>query len=244
MKLSIIIPAFNEEKELPGCLASVDEATAAVASNHGPRTEFEVVVADNNSTDATAALAQAAGATVVFELINQISRARNAGAAAATGDWLLFIDADSRLHPRTLDELLETIDGASAAGGGCLIALDPSTRSATVAVGLWNLLSRSMRWAAGSFVFCRADAFRDLGGFSEELYASEEVEFSRRLKRWSKTRGLKVVILTARRHVSSARKIELYSKWELLRQSYRLLFSLRRTVRDKSRLEMYYDGRR
>ena len=244
MELSIIIPAFNEEKELPGCLASVDEATAAVADNHQPKTEFEVVVADNNSTDATAALAQAAGARIVFEPVNQISRARNAGASAATGDWLLFIDADSRLHPRSLEDLLGTIYRGGVAGGGCLVALDRCPPSAIPVLGLWNLISRSMRWAAGSFVFCRADAFRDLGGFSLELYASEEIEFSRRLKRWSKARGLKVVILKAQRHVSSARKAELYSRWELLRQGCRLLCQLRRTVRDRSRLEVYYDGRR
>jgi len=244
MKLSIIIPAFNEEKELPRCLASVDEATAVVADRYNPKTEYEVIVANNNSTDATAALAQAGGAKVVFEPINQISRARNAGAAAATGHWLLFIDADSRLHPRSLEDLLETIHAGRAAGGGCLIALDRCPLSAIPIIGLWNLISRSMRWAAGSFLFCRADAFRDLDGFSQELYASEEIDFSRRLKRWSRVRGLKVVILKAQRHVSSARKVDLYSKWELLRQSCRLLCRLRRTVRDKNRLEVYYDGRR
>ena len=56
---------------------------------------MELIVCDNNSTDRTAAIAAAAGAIVVFEPINQISRARNTGAARATGDWLLFVDADS-----------------------------------------------------------------------------------------------------------------------------------------------------
>ena len=57
----------------------------------------ELIVCDNNSSDATPAIAAAAGARVVFEPVNQIGRARNAAAAAATGDWLVFVDADS--HP-------------------------------------------------------------------------------------------------------------------------------------------------
>ena len=57
----------------------------------------ELIVCDNNSTDRTAEIARNAGARVVFEPVNQIARARNRGAAAATGDWLIFVDADS--HP-------------------------------------------------------------------------------------------------------------------------------------------------
>src|SRR5262249_59692752 len=106
MKLSIIIPAFNEEKLLPSCLEHV---FTAVRANASPDWTSEVIVVDNNSTDRTAAIAHAAGATVVFEPVNQISRARNAGARVAQGDWFLFVDADSALHPATLAELLRHI---------------------------------------------------------------------------------------------------------------------------------------
>ena len=75
-------------------LAEIKSAARAFA----PRGwDFELIVCDNNSTDRTAEIARAAGATVVFEPVNQIARARNSGAAAATGDWLIFVDADS--HP-------------------------------------------------------------------------------------------------------------------------------------------------
>ena len=92
MRISVIIPAFNEEKLLPQTLAAV---AAAVGAFRERGWEHEVVVCDNNSTDRTAELARAAGATVVFEPINQIGRARDAGARVATGDWFIFIDADS-----------------------------------------------------------------------------------------------------------------------------------------------------
>lgn len=92
MKVSIIIPAYNEERLLGQTLAQVNRARKSFTDRGW---ESELVVCDNNSTDRTAAIAEAHGATVVFEPVNQIGRARNRGAAAATGEWLLFIDADS-----------------------------------------------------------------------------------------------------------------------------------------------------
>ncbi|SVB04977.1 uncharacterized protein METZ01_LOCUS157831, partial [marine metagenome] len=90
--ISIAIPAFNEEKLLPTTLAAVAEAGEAFVERGW---EMEVVVCDNNSTDATAEIARGAGARVVFEEHNQISRARNAAGNAAKGEWIIFIDGDS-----------------------------------------------------------------------------------------------------------------------------------------------------
>ena len=92
MRVSVVLPAFNEEKLLPAALAAVKAASSAFTARGW---EWECVVCDNNSTDGTSAVARAAGATVVFEPVNQIGRARDAGARAATGEWLVFIDADS-----------------------------------------------------------------------------------------------------------------------------------------------------
>lgn len=92
--VSIIVPAFNEEKLLAGSLRAVTAAAERAFGAAGLR--WELVVCDNNSTDRTAEIARAAGARVIFEPVNQIGRARNTGAAAASGRWLLFIDADSQ----------------------------------------------------------------------------------------------------------------------------------------------------
>src|SRR2546423_2646806 len=72
--------------------------------------EAELMVCDNNSTDRTGELARAAGATAVFEPLNQIARARNAGARAASGDWLVFVHADSSPTPRLFPEVLAVIE--------------------------------------------------------------------------------------------------------------------------------------
>ena len=105
MHLSIIIPAFNEERLIARCLQSI---STSVAANYKPGFISEIIVVDNNSTDDTPWLARQAGAQVVFEPINQIGRARNAGAAVAAGDWLLFVDADSILNPGLLCRDLAT----------------------------------------------------------------------------------------------------------------------------------------
>ena len=238
---SVIIPAFNEAKLITGC---VEHVFAAFRARAAADWTGEVIVTDNNSTDGTAELARAARASVVFEPINQISRARNAGARVASGDWFLFIDADSWLHANTLAELLETVRRGRVAGGGCLIGLDDVPPLLGNILIIWDLLSRTMRWAAGSFVFCRADAFRDVGGFSTELYAAEEIRFSQGLKRWAKDRGLKVVMLSRHRHISSGRKLRIYNRGEWFRHSLRSLAFTRSTIRDRAKLDIFYDGRR
>jgi glycosyltransferase involved in cell wall biosynthesis len=241
MKLSVVIPAFNEEKLLPGCLAHLDTALRANATADW---SAEVIVCDNNSSDRTAQLARDAGARVVFEPVNQISRARNAGARAASGDWLLFIDADSHLHPATLAELLRRVRGGRCAGGGCVVGLDESPRPVRAFIALWNLLSRARLWAAGSFVFCRRSAFEQVGGFSTELYAAEEIAFSEALKRWARPRRERVVILRDQPHISSGRKFRLYTGGEFLRLVVGGLLRPRSTLRDRGRLDIFYDGRR
>jgi len=82
MSISVIVPAYNEAKLIEGTLAAIREATGVLAERGW---ETELIVCDNNSTDATAELAAAAGATVVFEPVNQISRARNRGRRSRPG---------------------------------------------------------------------------------------------------------------------------------------------------------------
>ena len=241
MKLSIVIPAYNEEKLLAACLDSVHAAAAACRA---PGLAFEVIVCDNNSTDATPRIAREHGAAVVFEPVNRISLSRNAGAAAAAGDWLLFIDADSRLSAAKLAATLRAARSGRVAGGGSLIDLVPKPWWGRLLVGVWTLLSRTMKWAAGSFVFCRADAFRDVGGFPPDMAAGEELGLSRDLKRWGKERGLGFVILTEAPHVSSGRKFYIYSPRELLGILLRMAMSPRRSLKDTGLNRQLYDGRR
>src|ERR1043166_6202901 len=157
LKITIIIPAFNEERLLGETLGHVNSARAAFTALG---LESELIVCDNNSTDRTADIARAAGAVVVFEPVNQIARARNRGADSATGDWLLFSDADSHPNAALFADVAEQIKTGRCLAGGCTVRLEAGYRVGRLITGFWNLLSRWKRWLAGSFIFCEAAAFR------------------------------------------------------------------------------------
>ena len=140
----MVIPAFNEAKLLGRTMAAAGESSGAFAARGWT---VETVVCDNNSTDGTGAIAAAAGARVVFEPVNQISRARNQGASIATGDWLIFIDADSCPSREIFERVAENIESGACIGGGCLVKLDEDLPAGARVVRLWNFVSRTMRWS-------------------------------------------------------------------------------------------------
>jgi len=241
LKVSVVVPAFNEERLLAGSLAAIRGAMRAFDEAGWAH---ELIVCDNNSSDRTAEIARAAGAAVVFEPVNQIARARNAGAARASGDWLVFVDADSYPNIDLFKEVVDAIQRGRCLGGGATVAFETRDLVVRLALAFWNALSRTRRWAAGSFIFCEAAAFGALGGFSEALYAGEEIDFSRRLKRLARSRGLGVVILHRHPLRTSDRKARLYTKREYFAFMLKTLLLGGRTLRDRDACHVWYDGRR
>ena len=241
MLISIIVPAFNEEAILPASLASIASAAAAFeAAGFG----WELIVSDNNSTDRTAEIARLAGARVVFEPVNQIARARNAGAAVARGQWLVFVDADSHPSPGLFADVAAEISGGRSLAGGSTVAVDLEHTGARFVIRSWNLTSRLMRWAAGSFIFCETAAFQEVGGFSLRFYAAEEIDLFRRLKRLARTRGRTIRILSHHPIHTSARKAHLYSPREFLLFQLRTILTAGRNLRSAEGSTLWYDGRR
>jgi glycosyltransferase involved in cell wall biosynthesis len=236
VKLSIVVPAYNEEKLLGATLDCIRKATAGLPA--------EIIVCDNNSTDRTAEIARQAGARVVFEPVNQIARARNAGAAQASGDWLVFVDADSSPTKELFRDVVAAIDSPTILAGGSTVRLEAVPAFVRFWVGAWNALSRLNRWAAGSFIFCEAAAFRELGGFDEKFYASEEIDFSRRARRLARRRGREMVILHRHPLLTSGRKAKLYSPGEFFGFLVKTIITGGRTLRRKDDCYAWYDGRR
>jgi glycosyltransferase involved in cell wall biosynthesis len=238
MKVSVIVPAFNEEKLLGESLRAIRLAMGALE-------EAELIVCDNNSTDRTAEIARAAGAKVVFEPVNQISRARNAGAKAAGGDWLVFVDADSQPSPLLFLEMKEKLEAGDCLAGGATVAFPAGAAApARFVLGLWNAVSRAGKWAAGSFIFCDAQAFREVGGFSGELFAGEELDLFRRLKRLARARGRRIEILHRHPIRTSDRKLALYGWASFARVMAKTLASGGRSLRRREDCAPWYDGRR
>ena len=241
MKISVIVPAFNEEKLLGASLAEIRAAAAGFSARGW---DWELIVSDNNSTDRTAAIARAAGATVVFEPVNQIARARNAGAAAATGDWLLFVDADSHPSAALFADVADAILSGKCLAGGSTLRLDENHFVAGLITRGWNFASRWRRLMAGSFIFVEAAAFRAVGGFSAKLFAAEELELTNRLKAFARGTGRKIVILHQHPLTTSARKMRLYTPREHLRFLTKAIFRQRKTLTSREAAHLWYDGRR
>jgi glycosyltransferase involved in cell wall biosynthesis len=212
LSYAIIIPAYNEAEELPATLATVRRAMAA------QDLMGECIVVDNHSSDATAAVAKAGGADrVVFEPVNQIARARNAGAAVTMADYLVFVDADTRIEAALLNRALQLLREGLCAGGGAVVRFEGRTSMVgRLAIGIWERISLITRTAAGSFFFCRREAFLAVGGFDLRLYAAEEVLLSRQLRKWGRSRGQRFVIITDPPVVTSARKLRWYSDLQIV----------------------------
>lgn len=209
-RYSIVVPAYNEARYLPDTLAAL---RTAMAEQPLPG---ELILCDNDSTDDTAQLAADAGATVVHEPHRQIARARNAGAAAATGDYLIFVDADTTISSDLLRQALDHLQSDRIAYGGTTVAFPPDTpRDIVRYANLWNWLSRTFTWACGAFVFTRRDAFFKVGGFDERYYASEEIHLSKRLKKWARRHDRKGLILDTP-IVTSARKADWFTRRRML----------------------------
>jgi glycosyltransferase involved in cell wall biosynthesis len=239
--VSVVIPAFNEERLLGESLRQVRAAMTAFARRGW---QAELIVCDNNSTDRTADVARAAGANVVFEPINQIGRARNRGAEAATGEWLIFVDADTHPSAELFDDVAAQIATGRCLAGGSTIRVESGYPAGTLITHVWNVVSRTFRWMAGSFIFCETAAFRKLGGFDMNLYASEELELSKRLKKLARAERKKIVILHRHPILTSARKLHLYTPREHFAFLLKSLLRGGKTFTNREECHTWYDGRR
>ncbi|MDW3649217.1 MAG: glycosyltransferase [Bacteroidia bacterium] len=192
MDLSIIIPAFNEEKLIADTIERIQSGMQEVFEENF---DWELILADNASTDDSAKIAKALGAKVVLEPIHQISRVRNRGASIAQGTYFLFVDADSYPQKELLLEVKENITLKNSVGAGTTIDVQGGRLWSKLQMERLNPFMRLFSYTWGAFVLCRRDIFEEIGGFSEDLFALEEIEFVRRLKKAARKKGLKFYML-------------------------------------------------
>jgi glycosyltransferase involved in cell wall biosynthesis len=202
--ISFIIPAYNEEKYLGATLAAIHAAMKQVGE------PFEIVVANDASSDGTAAMAEQAGARVVTAEKRQIAGTRNSGARASTGEVLIFVDADTQVSGPLVAEALAELR-AGAVGGGAPVRFDQAPRWVkNMLVVFVPIYFWTARWAAGCFIFCTRAAYDAAGGFDETLYASQEISFSRALKHLGR------FVILKERVTTSARKTHGQTPWSML----------------------------
>jgi len=230
--LAFVVPAWNEEAHLPGTLDAIHVAGRELGR------PYELVVADDQSTDGTAATARAHGARVIACRHRQIAATRNSGARASAGELLVFVDADTRVTTPALRGAVAAIEGGATYGGADVSIDGPLPAWSQLMLRALRVLYRRARLAPGAFFFCTRSAFEAAGGFDETLFAAEEIDLARRLGR----RGRHAWV--AQRVLTSGRKLRAYTGWELLRLTARLALGGRRALRDRSRLDLWYGPRR
>jgi len=230
--ISFIVPAYNEEHELSDTLAAIREAAS------GATQRYEIIVVDDASTDATPEIASRAGAKVIPINRRQIAAARNAGARAAQGEYLFFIDADTRINRAHVTGGIAALESGYA-GGSARVAMDGF-------VPFWGrMLLRGfssvyfgLNLGAGAFLFTTRRNFDVIGGFDEQYFAGEEVYFSLELKKLGGFKVLREPVVT------SGRKLRMYPAKYFLRKFFGVIVRGPRGVRSRAKLSLWYDGKR
>ncbi len=230
--LSIVIPARDEEHELGATLDSVRAAADALEQ------PWECIVVDDGSTDRTGEIARAQGARVIEVELHNIGAVRNAGARAAQGARLVFLDADTRLPAETLRAAWDAME-SGAVGGGAWVRFDGIGWPSRVLIGMFCFCwQRICGWAAGCFIFAVKQDFGAVGGFDEAYFAAEERFISTAL------RGRGRFVLLSEAVVSSPRKLRMYTTGEIVRAVVQTLFRGRRGIQSREGLEFFYEARR
>src|SRR3954453_14580732 len=182
IRLSVVIPVYNAALDLERCLIALEQSTYS---------EWEVVVADDGSTDGSGEVARRHRAQLVSLSENGgQSRARNRGATAASGEVLLFIDADVCVHADTLARVAAAF--ASDPDLGALMGSYDDRPAAPSFLSQYKNLfhhyvhQRGCAEAATFWSGCgaiRRRLFLSMGGFNEEFRAIEDIELGYRLRR-------------------------------------------------------------
>ena len=230
--ISFVIPAHNEQRLLGATLQAIHKSAEHCGS------EYEIVVADDASSDGTAQVAADFGARVVSVSHRKISATRNSGAHASHGNLLIFVDADTSINTAVLKGAIGACNGG-AVGGGALVNFEG--RLPLYAKAVLPLMAagmRSMRLAAGCFVFCTRAAFDATGGFDERLFGAEELAFSVALKKVGPFVILSEAVLT------SGRKLRTYSALEVLGIMARGALSGGKMLERREQMGLWYGPRR
>ena len=213
IEISLIIPAYNEERYIPRLLDTIDVARERFRLGEDV---VEVVVADNMSTDRTAEIASDRGCVVARVEKRAIACARNGGAKAASGRILAFVDADQRIHPETFNAIHDAMTNDRYIAGASGVRLE--RWSLGIALTYASMLP--MVWLTGmdtGVVFYRREDYLAVGGYNEGRLYAEDVQLLMGLRRIGKGRGQKLVRLKNAKTLNSMRKFDQFGDWHHIR---------------------------
>lgn len=211
MKFSIIIPAYNEENCLPATLEKISKRLS------GFDPACEIIVVDNESKDGTAAIAEQFGARVVSEAVHIIARVRNTGGQAASGDVLIFIDADTQVRSSLFEKIAEAMDDKTCFGGAVSVEYEGTQRSWVKYYLLgWKFWEKFFNTKQGAAQFCRRAVFDEMKGFDETIFVGEDVEFYWRLSKFARMHKGHLQFIKDPKVKTSARRFDKMNFWGLI----------------------------
>jgi len=182
-QISIIIPAYNEEKLIGKCIEALQIQTV-------PRNHYEIIVIDNNSKDNTVKIAKKYGVSVyVYSKMQRVSAVRQYGASLAKAPLLGFVDADSFVDKNWISSVLSHFSEKESLLVVCGVVFAESTRwYIKSAFSLFNVLSQfnqlfGMVLPWGSNFAIRKSTFDSIGGFNLALKTYDDAEIGIRLKK-------------------------------------------------------------
>lgn len=168
--VSFVVPARNEAQYLRGTLASL----AALETAY----EYEVIVVDGDSSDQTPAIAGEYDTRVLEGDGSSIAHGRNYGARHGTGEWVAFIDADTRVRPNYVADLVGYAEATDLAAASSYCRITGPMRAKLMEVTLNHVFSRLEKPVLPGFnLLIRRDIFAEVGGFPE--VGNEDTAFSR-----------------------------------------------------------------
>jgi glycosyltransferase involved in cell wall biosynthesis len=230
--LSFIVPAYNEELELPSAIAAIRTAAAK------PDEPYEIIVVDDASADATAQIATSAGAQVVSINRRHIAAARNAGARAACGEILFFVDADTQIHPNHVTAAIAALKAGYSGGSARVLPGGVIPFWARILVKIFCAVYFANNLGAGAFLFTTRENLNAVGGFDEQFFIGEEVYLSQALKKLGRFKILPEPVLT------SGRKLRMYPALHILSRTLGIIIRGPRAARSRDKLDLWYDGKR
>jgi rSAM/selenodomain-associated transferase 2 len=188
MPLSVVVPMLNEERAIVAALTAVRAGAPAA----------EIIVVDGGSNDRSIELARPL-CEALIEAPRGRARQMNAGAAAAHGDAIAFVHADTMVPPTFARDIEAALANPAVAGGRFDLALDDPALACRLLGTLISLRSRIMRSATGDqAIFVRREIFEQIGGFAD-LELCEDVDFARRLKHSGGVACLRSKVITSAR---------------------------------------------
>lgn len=235
IKISIIIPAHNEEKYIGKCLESIIKASKLTEN------QVEIIVVLNRCTDRTEEIAKSYKCITIKNNDKNLSKIRNAGVEIARGEIILTIDADTRMNEHVLSKVEENLTSGKYIGGGVTGKFDRMSLGIFVSTLLLigPLLFKYGAISVGIF-WCYKKDFKSINGFNENMLMAEDADFAKRLKAWGKKTGKKYGTIQ-NGMITSTRKFDKHGDWVLIKRPKMVLAYLKGTDQ-KYADEAYYEN--